>query len=401
MNDWVVVRLDEVADITSGGTPRKSEGRFWDGEIPWISGASMHALTATSSKRRVTEAAIGSGTRLALSGSSLVLVRGMSLLEEIRVSHVVRPVAFNQDVKALSPKLSIDPWFLTYALLSSRERLRKAVHQAGHGTGVLATERLSGLEIPLPPLVEQRRIAAVLGLLDDLIDRNERLGQDLTLLASAIGQRLLSQLEPGESRSIEEIAIITKGYSYKSAELVEGDGWLVGLKNVGRHGVFRPDGFKPLTAKVKSTHVVHNGDLVVAQTDLTQAREVIGRPVRVRRGRRKGVLVASLDLAVVRPREGVSGQFVQSVLESVEFRDHALGFCNGTTVLHMGSRAIPTFPLVLPGPEHMARFESLLPLRDAADEAFETAESLRRTRDELLPLLMSGAVRVRPEGVAA
>ena len=260
---------------------------------------------------------------------------------------------------------------------------------------------IARLRIPVPPLDKQRRIAEVLGAIDDLIDTNERLGLRLTEAASAFGQRLLLEINSGEPRSVEDIATIAKGYSYKSAELVEGDGWLVGLKNVGRQGVFRPDGFKPLSARVKPAHVVENGDLVVAQTDLTQAREVIGRPVRVRRGGREGVLVASLDLAIVRPLEGVPGQFIQSVLESIEFRDHVLGFCNGTTVLHMGARAIPSFPVVLPDADHLSRFEALEPLRDSADEAFETAESLRRIRDELLPLLISGAVRVRPEGVAA
>ncbi|MBM4603522.1 hypothetical protein GS575_12055 [Rhodococcus hoagii] len=64
---------------------------------------------------------------------------------------------------------------LTYALEGARDELLSRVHLAGHGTGVLASERLEGLEIWVPALNEQRRIAGVLNALDDLIDTNERI----------------------------------------------------------------------------------------------------------------------------------------------------------------------------------------------------------------------------------
>ena len=79
-------------------------------------------------------------------------------------------MAFNQDVKALVPKREVvDPEFLTYLLLARVDELLGMVHRAGHGTGVLDTDQLQGLEIALPPLDAQRRIVSVLGRVDDLV----------------------------------------------------------------------------------------------------------------------------------------------------------------------------------------------------------------------------------------
>ncbi|WP_168915959.1 restriction endonuclease subunit S [Microcella flavibacter] len=401
MSDWDRVELGTVCTFRAGSAFSPDLQGRPAGDLPFIKVSDLSLAGNDPFIRRsnnwVSHETAESIKARAVEPNSVVFAKIGEGLKSERIRMTTMPTLLDNNLMAATARPGLDPMFMLYLFsvvgLSS--------WAAGSALPYLRQGDLVKIPVDLPSLDEQRRIAEVLGALDDLIDTNERLGLRLTEAASAIGQRLLLEISSGVPRSVEDIATITKGYSYKSAELVEGDGWLVGLKNVGRHGVFRPDGFKPLSAKVKPAHVVVNGDLVVAQTDLTQAREVIGRPVRVRRGKREGLLVASLDLAIVRPSEGVSGQFIQSVLESVDFRDHVLGFCNGTTVLHMGARAIPSFPVVLPGAELMARFEALLPLRDAADEAFETAESLRKTRDELLPLLMSGAVRVRPKGVAA
>lgn len=268
--------------------------------------------------------------------------------------------------------------------------------QTGTAVPHISATQIREFRFPLPTLREQQRIAGVLGVLDDLIDANERLASDLEALARTMGRTFVAGLrEPDGTTLISDIARIDKGFSYKSSELVEGGGWLVGLKNVGRDGSFRSDGFKPLSAAVKPTQIVDTGDLVVAHTDLTQARDVIGRPVRVRRGSRTGQLVASLDLAVVRPRVGMTVEYLQAVLETAEFREHALAFCNGTTVLHMASAAVPSFPVTIPSADRLVGFSSRVKaLQEGADSLREEAEGVRSARTELLPLLIAGHIRV-------
>ena len=308
----------------------------------------------------------------------------------------MRPVAYNQDVKALLANRDVvEPNFLTYALLSLRSELLGLVHTAGHGTGVLATDQLAKVQLLLPPLSEQRRIAELLLNLDDLVDTNRKLVNDLDEAAGSVGRRMVLGAAGRKRRIFSDLADVKKGYSYKSAELVDGGQWLVNLKNVGRGGTFESRGFKVLSASPKAHHLVDTGSVVVAQTDLTQDREVIARPVRVRRGRRKGPFVASLDLAVVTPKLWHTNESLFAILATEDFRGHALGHCNGTTVLHMAAAALPTYMAPdLTAEEVRQLTQQVRPLREAADQLDVEAAELLAVRDQLLPLLMSGRVRV-------
>jgi type I restriction enzyme S subunit len=259
---------------------------------------------------------------------------------------------------------------------------------------------LARVQITVPPIELQREVAEALSHLDGLIEAEHRIAQELDDLVRLEGRRFLRSLETGDTTPLPELAAISKGYSYKSAELREGGGWLVNLKNVGRDGSFQARGFKPLTATPKPAQIVDTGDVLVAQTDLTQSRDVIGRPVRVRRGLVRGPLTASLDLVIVRPLDGVPREYLYAVLDSPEFRAHALGYTNGTTVVHMGAAALPNYVAPAAPPEAIRGFSSeVAALRAEADAAVEAAERLEAVRAELLPLLVSG--RVTPTEVTA
>lgn len=298
----------------------------------------------------------------------------------------------------------VDPRFLAYAYLS--DQFQEAIRIGTlHGATVnrIPVGDLPNWEIMVPSLPEQRRIAGVLGAFDDLIETNRRLANDSRRLAQAASRAILQGAGDWDS-PLPQVASVTKGYSYKSPELVDdAEMHLLNLKNMGRGGTFRFDGYKPLsTSRHKPGQVVDEGDVVVSLTDLTQDRDVIARAVRVQRRGLGGVIVASLDLAVVRPLQGASREFIWAVLAHPRFRDHADGYCNGTTVLHMKEEALRQFEVPKPTPSVLARLdESVRPLLTCADELDAEADDLARQRDELLPLLMSGRVRVSElEGVA-
>lgn len=122
-SNWRQVTLGDVCRWLSGGTPSKSNANFWGGDIPWHSAASMHELRLGDSALSITKAGLEAGSQLAPEGSTLLLVRGMSLHKEIRVAHAMRDIAFNQDVKALVAGPDMDPWFLTWILMAKRDEL--------------------------------------------------------------------------------------------------------------------------------------------------------------------------------------------------------------------------------------------------------------------------------------
>ncbi|WP_371566499.1 restriction endonuclease subunit S [Streptomyces canus] len=147
---WHSVRLGKTARWLSGGTPKTSEPSYWDGDIPWISAASLKSPWIDDSERRVTPLGAENGTRLTPEGSIIFVVRGMSLTSEFRVGLTQREVAFGQDCKALIPHTGIDAATLFLAIKTSTPEILGFVDLAGHGTGRLATDRIAELSVRLP-----------------------------------------------------------------------------------------------------------------------------------------------------------------------------------------------------------------------------------------------------------
>ena len=164
--EWKPTSLDELVDIQSGGTPSKANPAFWNGSIPWASAKDMKTLFLEDTEDHISVAAVDNGSRLVPAGTLLMLTRGMTLLKDVPICVIRREMCFNQDVKALQPKVDVDGLFLAFLLLGNKQRLLKMVDIAGHGTGKLNTDELKALELVSPQPSEQQQIADCLSALD-------------------------------------------------------------------------------------------------------------------------------------------------------------------------------------------------------------------------------------------
>lgn len=260
-------------------------------------------------------------------------------------------------------------------------------------------DSLASLEIDLPELSEQRAIVATLGALDDKIESNRRAINFLGELFNAEFSRTLESTETISTRPLDAIATITKGRSYKSAELQDSPVALVTLKSIDRNGGYKHDGLKPYIGPYKPEQIVSPGEIVVAQTDLTQGAEVVGRGVRVPASGNHDILVASLDLAILRPKDGMPNEYLLGLLSSEAFRQHCRSRVTGTTVLHLAKDAMPTWWAPVVSPEKQEGFAATARALLSRMDAYITENNrLTSTRDALLPELLSGRVRVTAEG---
>lgn len=294
----------------------------------------------------------------------------------------------------INPELAL-PEFIYYQFKSPN--MVAAIHNHAITTGVphINLGILRDLEVVIPSLDNQRRICTLLGALDDKIAINDHIATNSQDLAIALGHRLISRYG-GEKTLLKEHSEIVKGVSYRSADLVEGGGSLATLKCVGRNSTFQMDGLKPFIGECKPAQVLQNGDIIVAQTDLTQRAEVIGRPVRVPNSPREERWVASLDLAIVRPIGSLTQEVLFALVATKDFHNHALSYCNGTTVLHMGKKALPEYQFRMPDITHTEKISiQMRSLFDRSDHARNENLVLVELRDALLPKLISGEIRIR------
>jgi type I restriction enzyme, S subunit len=166
--------LGDCAQFFSGGTPSKSNPSYWKGSTPWVSCKDMKVPRLYDAKDHLSEEGCKNGTRLIQPGTILIVVRGMILAKEFPVAMAMREVAFNQDLKALRCKDGVDSWFLYFWLLANSYEVLGLVDEAAHGTKRLQSDRLLNLEVNLPHLETQRKIASILSTYDDLIENNTR-----------------------------------------------------------------------------------------------------------------------------------------------------------------------------------------------------------------------------------
>lgn len=170
------------------------------------------------------------------------------------------------------------------------------------------------------------------------------------------------------------------------------------IKNFDRKGGFKLDGYKEVqpSAKLKPEQHAELFDTLVAHTDLTQNAEVIGNaePVLSLSGYKD--IVFSMDVVKVLPKEGISKFLLAALLRDGRFKAHAMGYVNGTTVLHLSKKALPEFELPLP-----SYLGELAPLADTVESMYrqianniDESTQLAKLRDSLLPRLMSGELDV-------
>jgi restriction endonuclease S subunit len=162
---WTVVKLSDVATLSSGGTPSKANAAFWDGDIPWVSPKDMKVNHVRDAEDKITRAAISeSAARIVGSNSVLAVVRSGILAHTFPVATLAREVSFNQDIKAITPKNgSLLPAFLFWMLKGQEAQILRIGVKKGATVHSLSNGFLESLRFPLPPLDDQRRIV---GLLD-------------------------------------------------------------------------------------------------------------------------------------------------------------------------------------------------------------------------------------------
>ncbi len=200
---WQRVRLGDVADFQQGGTPAKANQAYWDGDIPFVTGADLghRRIGRDSARSFLTEWGMNSGSTVFCNAGDLLLAT------RTRVGLVgiaSEMLGASQDITLVEPTDAANCSFL-YRVLDSRadELLRKS-----RGTTIqgITREDVQGLPILLPPLPEQRAIAAVLDSIDDAIEGAEAVIAATEGLRDALLHDLLTRGLPGQHTEFRDVS---------------------------------------------------------------------------------------------------------------------------------------------------------------------------------------------------
>jgi type I restriction enzyme S subunit len=364
----------------------------------------MTTLRLQDTEDHVSVEAIGNGTRLVQKGTLLAVVRGMSLAKEFRIVEVQRPMAFNQDVKAIIPRDGVDSRFILYSLLARREYVLGIADEAAHGTKRLQTDRFLAVPVSLPNLPMQRHIASILSAYDDLIENNTRRIAILEEMARRIYEEWFVRFRfPGHDQ-VQKVA--------SELGLIP-EGWRVG--SLGEAAAINARSIRPADAPLEILYIDIASVVPGAITQKQPYRfsEAPGRARRVvghgdviwscvRPNRRsyalilqpEPALIASTGFAVLSAKS-VPYSYLYFAVTTDDFVGFLTNHATGAAYPAVTASTFEAAPFLIPEEEVADQFHAVVaPMLDLSETLKRKNANLRATRDLLLPKLISGELDV-------
>ena len=286
------------------------------------------------------------------------------------------------------------------------------------------------IRLSIPPLAEQKRIAGILGALDDKIELNRKMNETLEQIAGAQFQSWFIDFDPVHAKAAgrqpagmdkatadlfpdsfvdSELGKIPKGWrvasfaehmeavrglSYNGGGLTsEGMGLpMHNLNSVYEGGGYKHEGLKFYNGEFKEKHVIRPGDMIVTNTEQGFDHLLIGHAAIVpsRYGDRG---IFSHHLYRIRPRSTsiFTAHYLVQLFNNPRWHHWISGFSNGTTINMLPLDALEMPKLVVPPAQLVIKFsQSAKALDDKFEQNLKEIKVLTSLRDTLLPQLLEG-----------
>jgi type I restriction enzyme S subunit len=279
--------LGDLVQIIGGGTPSRNNSEFYGGDIPWVTVKDFgDRLFLWKAQESITEKGLKESATKLVPAGNVILVTRMAVG---RVAINATDIAINQDLKALICKSDLDSKYLLFFLLSQKDRLES---QAGGATVKgITVDAVEELEIPLPPIAEQKRIAAICAKADRL-RRTRRYALELsdTYLRSVFLEMFGDPVENFKGWEIIEVSeILSKnrkgtrcgpfGSALKRHEYVDSGIPVWGIDNVNSNQFVETGSLFITSEKYKEleNYTVEYEDILISRAG-TVGRMCIARP---------------------------------------------------------------------------------------------------------------------------
>ena len=308
-----------------------------------------------------------------------------------------------------------DTHFLAY-LLSIMELGHLSAQSAQPG---LSVQTLSKLEISLPPLEEQRRIAGILGAIDDKIENNRRINTNLELQAQALYKQWFVDFEfPNEEGNpykssggkmvdselgqipegwrvgnIGGYCKIRSGYAFKSSWWTDRGVKIIKIKNITENGVLDMSECSYVDIKhcdKASDFNGHAGDLIIAMTGATLGKVCIipYHTTDYYINQRVGKFFLGDNPINKLP-------FIHCILRDENVMSEIINKGQGSAQPNISASDVETIKIVMPSYYIMDKFNLLLQSNYALWlKNMTEVNSFATLRDTLLPKLMNGEIKL-------
>lgn len=411
-------------DYAPSGVPvirgqNMGDGRWVGGEFAFVTPAKADSLAANMARPRDIVF-----TQRGTLGQVAIVPRGS--FERYLISQ--------SQMKLTVDESKADVLFLYYLFTSPKQQayIRNNAIQVGVPHTNLGI--LRNTPIKLPPLPEQKAIAAMLGALDDKIELNRRMNATLEAMARALFQSWFVDFDPVRAKAEgrppagldeptaalfpaqfqdSELGPIPQGWevdrfdvhitadrglSYKGEGLRDNGTGLPmhNLNSIFEGGGYKHAGIKYYEGDYREKHLVESGDMIVTNTEQGFDHLLIGHAAIVPRCfGTKGIFSHHIYRVRFKKSSPLSPHYLVELFNNRRWHYWISGFSNGTTINMLPKDALEMPLLVVPPAELVRKFTALA---QAAHEQIEDnihqSRTLATLRDTLLPKLLSGDLTV-------
>ncbi len=406
---WRLVRLGDVAQFQQGGTPPKARPEYWDGDIPFVTGADLRETHISRGDARsfLTKAGLHSGaTAICEQGALLLATRTRVGL----VGIAGELMGASQDITLLAPTEAANRSYLCRTLINNSGLLQ----QRSRGTTIqgVSREDIDSLPILLPPLPEQRAIAAVLDSIDDAIEGSNAVIAATEQLRDSLLHQLLTRGVPGwhtQWKDVPGLGTIPADWEVvRLGEVLESTTYGTNAQ-LGREGkvvVLRMNNLQDGEIDLSEIRRANlsdkeSGELNLAPGDIlfnrTNSLDLVGK-VAVVRNLPESISFASylIRLRVKKPK--VNPFWLSSLLWSENCQSRIQRFATpGVSQANINPTSLKSLAIPLPPlPEQQAIAGLLDGVDGAVAEAKLERDGLQFLKESVADALLTGRVRVGP-----
>jgi type I restriction enzyme S subunit len=413
MSELKEINIGSLGKVITGNTPPTTNRSYYGGPYPFIKPTDMDkdSRYVKSWEETYSNLAFQRYRKSYIPKGAIGVVTIGTVGEKIFQAD--RPCFTNQSVNVVIPHESYDENFVYYLLKFNLFKVFNANPGTASGRDHVSKSNFCSIKVTIPSdKIKQQRIGLILSSYDELIENNNRRMAILEQMAENIYKEWFVRMRfpgfqttevekgvpKGWLKELKNYITVVKGKSYTGEEINEdGDGKaFVNLKSFNRGGGYRYDGIKFYTGKYHQKQIVREGDIVMAVTDMTQDRVVVGRVARIPKTQYPEMVI-SLDAAKIIPKDGLPNSFFYAMLRFGFFGTTLKEFANGANVLHLKPEIAYKMKSIIPDDKLLIhKFNKIIePFFNLIDNLNLENQNLRTTRDLLLPRLISGKLRVK------
>ena len=333
--EWMIKTINDLATVIGGGTPDTTIKSYWDGNIQWFTPSEIgKSKYINLSSRTITEEGLKNSSAKLLPPYTILLSSRATVGE---CSITLQECATNQGFQSLIAK-SCDIDFLYYLIQTKKKDLiRKA---CGSTFLEISANEVRKIHTNVPSNAEQKKIGALLSLVDNRIEVQNKIIEDLKKLKSAISKHLFARKDLLETTiCLSNIATLKNGYAFQSGKYNALGKWkILTITNVPGERYINDEDCNciiNLPNDIQDHQVLKEGDILISLTGN------VGRVSLCK----NGDYLLNQRVGLLQLAKNVNREFLYQILSSQRFENSMTACGQGAAQMNIGKGDVESFVL--------------------------------------------------------